>query len=144
MVLLASRRCRAWVGTAEIAVRVGDRFLEQLRIHQPLGCAAQHVDTRRNALIFRQGVTIAGTREITARKGAVIVQGRFVRCCGHQRVDVGRRRPLFLAAVTPTGIGPSDVIEPAAIKAGDDFATEPTLAASIATCNRVRIWAARL
>ena len=51
---------------------------------------------------------------------------------------------MFVASVTPAGIGPSDVMEPAAMKAGDVLETEPTLAASIAACNLLRSWVARL
>ena len=51
---------------------------------------------------------------------------------------------IFVASVTPAGIGPSDVIEPAAMNAGDCFATEPTLAASAADCNLLWIWVARV
>src|SRR3954469_16003882 len=46
---------------------------------------------------------------------------------------------MLVASATPAAIGPSDVIDPAARKAGELFAIEPTLAASRASCNRVRI-----
>ena len=45
---------------------------------------------------------------------------------------------ILVASVTPTGIGPSDVIEPAAIKAGDVLETEPTLAAAFDRYERER------
>src|SRR5213083_973202 len=48
----------------------------------------------------------------------------------------------LVASVTPAGIGPSDDIEPAAMKAAEDFVTEATLAASAASCSRVRILSA--
>src|SRR4030088_547516 len=42
---------------------------------------------------------------------------------------------ILVASVAPTGIGPSTVIEPAATYAGDNFAIDPTVAASAAACN---------
>src|ERR1700682_4081551 len=45
---------------------------------------------------------------------------------------------ILVASVTPTGIGPSTVIEPAATKAGDVLATDPTVAASAADSNLLR------
>src|SRR5450432_51904 len=50
----------------------------------------------------------------------------------------------FVASVTPAGIGPSTVIEPAAAKAGDVLAIDATLAASAAACNLLRSCVARL
>ena len=50
---------------------------------------------------------------------------------------------MFLASVTPAGIAPSEVIEPAATNAGEALATEPTLAASAAAWSLDRIWVAR-
>jgi hypothetical protein len=46
------------------------------------------------------------------------------------------------ASVAPAEITPSDDMVPAAMKAGELRATEPTLAASIADCNLLRICAA--
>src|SRR6187431_1100475 len=51
---------------------------------------------------------------------------------------------IFLASVTPAGIEPSPVMVPAAIKAGDFLATDPTLAASLADCSLLRSWVALL
>ena len=51
---------------------------------------------------------------------------------------------ILVASVIPSGIGPSDVIVPAAMKAGDFLATDPTLAASAAACSLLRIAVARV
>src|ERR1700720_3358068 len=48
---------------------------------------------------------------------------------------------MLVASGPPPAIAPSVVIEPAARKAGELLATEPTLAASLAACNLVRICA---
>ena len=45
---------------------------------------------------------------------------------------------ILVASVTTAGIGPSEVIDPAAMKPGELLATEPTLAASAAACNLLR------
>ena len=50
---------------------------------------------------------------------------------------------ILVASITPVGMGPSVLIEPAAMKAGEFRAIAPTLAESIAACNLLRSCVAR-